>query len=135
MYVLNQKNTDKIGQNFNKCLEKSTGEFVMISSGDDKICENVISKMVQEILKNQHIQITISSSHVIIDNNSNIKEKYNFDSILFEGCYVKKEDLDITKQNINIKCALPFFYELKIGFFDRKNIQNIIKECNKKNEK
>lgn len=98
--LLEQKNTARIGENFNKCFKSASGKYIMLCSADDKLCPQSVELMVKEIVKNENIKLVISKSHILIDEKSNVISNENFAKETFQidiKTQTPKQLLDLEK--------------------------------------
>jgi GT2 family glycosyltransferase len=110
MEVILQENTGKIGLNFNRGIAKAKGEFVMLTSCDDKFAPNILSKLVDKINK-KNADLLISTKYYIfggvptkevehgLPKNKSLKQLLDSElngkgTFFTQGALIKKSDID-----------------------------------------
>jgi glycosyltransferase involved in cell wall biosynthesis len=74
MIVIDQVNTGNIGKNFNRCLARASGEFVMFISLDDKLYPHAISEKMAFMNRDKQVAFGANSKIMGIDAYDDIKD-------------------------------------------------------------
>lgn len=70
-----QKNTGNVPANFNKVIEQSSGEYIIMMSLDDVVCYENIPNIIAQLKANKDIPFIASSSVVTINCNDECSEE------------------------------------------------------------
>lgn len=74
MSVISQENTGKIGENFNKVINLSQGEYISIIACDDEFIPNTFLEKLDILEKNPEIEFVCSSQILSINENNCISD-------------------------------------------------------------
>lgn len=70
-----QKNTGNVPANFNRAIEQSSGEYIIMMSLDDVVCYENIPDIIEKLQSNQNVPFVASSSVATINCNDECSEE------------------------------------------------------------